>query len=146
MNSKPISEGSEPQALDPGPDERPSTVGGEVVAGFLGAGIAVGCAMPPLLHLVTGPLGPLIGGFVAGNRAHPRARGSVIIALTVGTVLAGALGIGARIFIGLAGRSELPRWFPSSGMLGVILGGVWFYAAAMSTVGIAISRAFARKV
>jgi hypothetical protein len=125
--------------------EPESTLGGEFVAGLLGAAIAVGCVLPPLLHLVTGPLGPLIGGFVAANRVQPRARGRVIIACTVGTALAGALAVGARVFVGLVGRSELPKWFPSSGTLGAIVCLAWLYAVGMSAVGTIISGSLARK-
>jgi hypothetical protein len=36
---------------------REPTVAREVIAGLIGTGVALGCIMPPLLHIVTGPLG-----------------------------------------------------------------------------------------
>jgi protein-S-isoprenylcysteine O-methyltransferase Ste14 len=123
----------------------PSSLGGEILAGLLGAGIAIGCVLPPLLHFVTGPLGPLIGGFIAANRAKPGARGQAIIAVFVGTGVAGLLTIASTVLVHLAGRSQLPAWFPSSGTLGAVLGGVWIYAAALAMVGTVISGAFSKK-
>lgn len=123
----------------------PSSVGGEILAGLLGAGIAIGCVLPPIVHLVTGPLGPFIGGFVAANRARPGVRGQAIIATLVGTGVAGLMAIAAAVLVGLAGRSQLPDWFPSSGALGAVLAGVWLYGAVLAMVGTAVSGAFSAK-
>jgi protein-S-isoprenylcysteine O-methyltransferase Ste14 len=108
-------------------------------------GIAVGCVLPPLVHLITGPLGPFIGGFVAANRSRPGARGRLIIAVIIGTGIAGAIATAARIFVGLVGRSELPRWFPSTGTLMAIVGAAWAYGMAMAAAGAAVSNALARR-
>lgn len=51
--------------------------------------VAVLCFLPPIVHLITGPLSPLIGGYLAGTRA--RLRGGE--AFIVGVVLAVAIGI-----------------------------------------------------
>jgi hypothetical protein len=123
----------------------PSSVGGEILAGLLGAGIAIGCVLPPIVHLLTGPLGPFIGGFVAANRARPGLRGQAIIAALVGTGVAGVMAIAATVLVSLAGRSQLPDWFPSSGALGAVLGGVWLYGAVLAMVGTAVSGSFAAK-
>lgn len=53
--------------------------------------IAVLCFLPPIVHLVTGPLSPLIGGYLAGTRA--RLHG--IEAFIVGVVLALVIGVPA---------------------------------------------------
>ena len=122
-----------------------SSIGGEVLSGLLGAGIALACIVPPVIHLVAGPVGPFLGGFVAANRGKPGARGRVIIALTIGCAVAGLLAIAARVFVGLAGKNELPTWFPSSGTLAAILAGVWVYATALGAAGAAVSAALSRK-
>lgn len=122
-----------------------STVGAELIAGLLGAGIAIGCVLPPIVHLVTGPLGPLIGGFIAANRAKPGPRGQAIIAVMVGTGVAGLMAIAATVLVGLAGRSQLPDWFPSSGTLGAVLAGVWLYGAVLAGIGTIVSGAFAKR-
>jgi len=127
------------------PKAPPSTLGAEIASGLLGAGVAIACVLPPIVHLVSGPLGPLIGGFVAANRAKPGARGRAIIAAIVGTGVAGLMAIAATVLVSLAGRSQLPEWFPSSGTLAALLCGVWLYGATLAMIGTVISGNFARK-
>lgn len=122
-----------------------STLGGELVSGLLGAGVAMACLLPPILHLIAGPLGPFIGGFVAANRSKPGARGRAIIAVTIGTAVTGLVGTAALVLMGLAGKSQLPSWFPASGTLAMILAGVWTYATGLGAIGAAVSGALARK-
>jgi protein-S-isoprenylcysteine O-methyltransferase Ste14 len=112
---------------------------------LLGAGVALACLLLPLIHLIAGPLGPAIGGFVAANRSQPGGRGRAIIAITIGTAVAGLVGVAATVFVSLAGKSQLPSWFPSSGMLAAILAGVWVYGCTLGAIGASISVAIARK-
>jgi hypothetical protein len=133
--------------------DKPSTLGAELLGGLLGAAVAVGCILPPILHLVTGPLGPLIGGFVAASRINPGTRGRAIIAVTVGTLLAGAVGAVASVIAALspatpAAGSGVPNWltgFVAGPALFSVLAIVWTYATAMAAVGTAISGALSRK-
>jgi hypothetical protein len=122
-----------------------SSIGGEFLSGLLGAAVAMACLLLPLIHLVAGPLGPAIGGFVAANRSSPGPRGRVIIAVTIGTAVTSLVGTLAMVLVGLAGRSQLPSWFPSSGTLAAILAGVWVYASTLGFIGGTVSAAFARK-
>ena len=46
-----------------------SPLTGMVKSAFFGFLIALGCLLPPIVHFVSGPLGPLIGGWFAGTRA-----------------------------------------------------------------------------
>ena len=117
--------------MEPSVDNQ-STFGSELLSGLLGAAVSLACLLPPLLHLVTGPLGPFIGGFVAANRGKPGPRGRVVIALTIGTAVTSIVGIVAFSLVSLAGRSQLPSWFPASGTLATILAGVWIYSTALS--------------
>jgi hypothetical protein len=121
-----------------------STLGNEVLSGLLGAVVAVGCILPPLLHLVTGPLGPFIGGFVAANRSKPGLRGRIVIALTIGTVVTSSLGTLAAALVRFVGRSQLPTWFPAPATLAAILAGVWIYSTALGAGGTAVSASFSR--
>ena len=41
-------------------------------AAFIGVGVALLCFLPPILHFITGPLSPAIGGFVAGMQLPGR--------------------------------------------------------------------------
>ena len=61
------------------------------------------------------------------------------------SLTAGLAGVAALVLIGLAGKSQLPSWFPASGTLVMILAGVWTYATGLGAAGAAVSGAFARK-
>ena len=122
-----------------------STLGGELVSGLLGAGVAIVCVMLPLLHLVTAPLGPFIGGFVAANRGKPGPRGRVVIAVTIGTAVATLIAVAALVFTSLVGKSQLPTWFPAGSTLAAIVAGVWIYATTLGGVGAAVSGALSHK-
>lgn len=124
----------------------PSGVGSELVAGLIGAGVAVACLLPPIVHLVSGPLGPAIGGFVGSSRVRAGARAKSIVAATIATTfaaaVAGVLGIATHV----AARGELPSFVPTTraGILGVAAV-VWGYAAAVAFVGTVIRGAAAEK-
>ena len=44
--------------------------------------------LPPLIHFITGPLGPFIGGFVSGRQLHARVGEAFGIGLVVAGVVA----------------------------------------------------------
>ncbi|MFI5306305.1 MAG: hypothetical protein ACHQ53_03070 [Polyangiales bacterium] len=118
-----------------------SHIGRELLAGLLGLAIALGCLMPPLIHLVTGPLGPFIGGFVVTKQWKPGARGRAIIAATIGVGLSAIAGTVALVV--LTWNDSPPSWFPSSSVLGMIVGGVGLYGAVLGGAGCAVSAAIA---
>jgi len=114
----------------------PSSVTSEIVGGLIGAGVAAACLLPPIAHLVTGPLGPFIGGFVAANRAGKGVRSRIVVAATLATVLAGFVGAAVLGVSSVASRSELPEWFPAQGpQIAVLVAFVWVYAAVLAAVG-----------
>lgn len=123
-------------ATESSPEQEPS-IGREVIGGLIAAAIALGCVLPPLLHLLTGPLGPLIGGAVVGHHLRPGARGRVVIGLTSGAALAG-LGAAVIAAISASGADGLPDWFPSMDSIGVVLGGIFVYATALGAAGSAL--------
>lgn len=129
------------------PKEAPkvSTVPREIGFGIVGGVVAVACFLPPLLHFVTGPLGPLIGGFLAAQQLKPGVRGRAIIVACVGLVLAGLATAGALAISAFAGSGGPPDWFPKSDTLALILAGVWLYASALAAVGVAASAVFQAK-
>jgi hypothetical protein len=125
------------------PEPRASTVGRELLFGLLGVLIALACVLPPLVHLVTGPLGPFIGGFIAANQVKPGPRGRAIIACTIG---AGLAGLGAAVATAVLVLGDPPpNWFPSKDTLSLILGGVFVYGTTLAAIGAAVSSAIARK-
>lgn len=129
------------------PKETPktSTVPREIGFGIVGGVVAVACFLPPLLHFVTGPLGPLIGGFLAAQQVKPGPRGRAIIVACVGLVLAGIATIVALAIKAFAGSGGPPDWFPSGDSLALILTGVWLYATALAAAGVAASAMFQAK-
>ncbi|MBW8051116.1 MAG: hypothetical protein FVQ77_12410 [Cytophagales bacterium] len=55
-----------------------------ILSGLIGFGICICCLLPPILHFITGPLGPFIGGLVAGTRIHANKKGAIVIGLIIG--------------------------------------------------------------
>ncbi len=127
------------------PEDRASTLGEEMLAGVVGAAIAVGCIAPPIVHLVTGPLGPFIGGFVAANRVKASPRASAIIAVCIGTGASGLIATAAHLAVVFVGRSELPTWFPSPQTVVAIVAGAFLYATALGAVGATVRASLAQK-
>ena len=65
-------------------------------AAFIGFGISVGLLLIPLVHFVSGPAGPFIGGFMGGSSIQARPAQAIGVGIMMG-VLAGlvvALGLG----------------------------------------------------
>ena len=96
----------------------PPRTGTPFAAGLIALAIVVAGVPPLILHFVTGPLGPFIGGLVAGSRVSGRPRELAIIALTVGVGLARFTG-GKRADPELAGARRSQRraagvWRPAS--------------------------------
>ncbi len=128
-------EGSDAEATPP------TTVTRELLFGVIGGVIAIGCFLPPLVHFVSGPLGPGIGGFFAARQVKPAARGAAIIAASVGSVVAGLLAILAGAILAFSTHGK-PSWFPDTATVAAIIAGVWVYAAALAGVGVFASSMF----
>lgn len=45
------------------------------------------CLLPPIVHFVTGPLGPAIGGYFAGNRMKLSGGQAALLGLVLGLVV-----------------------------------------------------------
>lgn len=54
-----------------------------VKAAVLTVVIAAACFAPPIVHFVTGPLSPLIGGYFAGNKFRLSGEESAIVGLVL---------------------------------------------------------------
>jgi hypothetical protein len=113
-----------------------SSVGREFVSGLIGAAVSVACVLPPILHLVTGPLGPMIGGFVAANRVHQGARARIIVSLTIATALSGFIGSALTLASSIAAKNELPDWFPATPpRIAAVVAVIFAYAGILASVG-----------
>jgi len=115
-----------------------SSIAREIVAGLAAAAIALVCLLPPLLHLVTGPLGPVIGGAVAGYHLRPAARGRIVVAVTLGLSLAALIGGVVLVVFGALESEHKPDWLPPLDSIGLILSGVFAYATALGFAGVAL--------
>jgi len=51
---------------------------------FVGFVVSVVCIVPPVIHFVTGPLGPFIGGWIAGSRMKSSLEQSMAIGFMMG--------------------------------------------------------------
>ncbi len=88
--------------------------------------------LPPIVHFVTGPLGPLVGGFFGGSRAKaafPVAAGvGVLMALFMAAPVGGLVALGTAFEIPFLPRSMLD----ALGVIGIV---VVVYTGVMGTVG-----------
>lgn len=101
---------------------------------ILGAAIAfavsVICLLPPGIHFVSGPLGPLIGGYVAGNRLRLGEEEALVVGLAMGVALGGAIfAVLQYLSFGpdLAWQASLPLSVVAALYVGLLGGlGAWF--------------------
>jgi hypothetical protein len=64
---------------------------------LIGIGIAALSVLPPMIHFVTGPVGPLIGGFVAGSQVTATPRKAVGIGVLMGCFSAAPILVGMTV-------------------------------------------------
>lgn len=62
------------------------SAGNAVKATLLTFVVSALCFLPPVVHFITGPLGPGIGGYIGGNRFRVNAIQAAIVGLIVGVV------------------------------------------------------------
>lgn len=82
------------------PADTESTFLACAIAGLMGAAVALLCLVPPGIHFLTGPLGPLIGGAIAGARLRARGSDAFVAGMVLGGgVVLGAVILGALLFL-----------------------------------------------
>ncbi len=106
---------------------------------LIGFAIALACFLPPIIHWVSGPLGPLVGGYIGGAKA--RARG--VQALGVGFLMAlfMVLPLAVLLLVGSVAQTMLPRGVQS--ILEVVAIVIVLYTGVMGSMGAAIGGALA---
>jgi hypothetical protein len=97
---------------------------GRVALGaFIAFAVSVICFLPPGIHFVSGPLGPLIGGYVAGNRLRLTTPEAAIVGVSMGIAI-GATMIVAFEYLAfmpdLALQASIPLSFVGSIYVGVL--------------------------
>jgi hypothetical protein len=111
------------------PETKPAPLDQAFLYALIGAGIAVACLIPPIVHFISGPLGPLIGGAFVGAKTKTAGLHAVIAGLTIGVLL----GLVVPVF-GVLLEAILPVSFPQEAL--VIVGIVaFFYSTALGTAG-----------
>jgi hypothetical protein len=121
---------AEPDSQGPDAGSRERTVGEIMIAGFLGVGVALLCLVLPIVHFVTGPLAPGIGGFLAGTRIKVSGGESWVIGGEIGLGLALIAGGATYVISGITGGGR-PLLDVSALVGGVIL----VYATLLGTLG-----------
>ncbi len=113
-----------------------------VGAAVLAAAIALGCVLPPIVHFVSGPLGPGIGAFVAGLNL----RCDFNRAAALGAIEAVVFVVGGSL-IALAASTFSPGLIPSLNWLVAVAGGlvVFLYVFWLGTMGAWAGGAMARR-
>lgn len=109
---------------------------------LVGFGVALLMLTPPIVHFVTGPLGPLVGGFFGGSRAKatlPKAAGvGLLMALFMVAPVGGLVALGTVFDIPFLPQSVLDA-------LGVVAVVIVVYTGMMGTVGAVIGGRVAGK-
>ena len=108
---------------------------------LVGFSLALLMLLPPILHFLTGPLGPLVGGFFGGSRSAASLQQAVgigiLMALFMAAPIAGLVAFGTLV------TSLLP---PAVGdalaLVGVI---IVVYTGAMGAIGAALGGLLARR-
>jgi hypothetical protein len=96
----------------------------------MGVGVAFLCVIFPIVHFVTGPLAPGIGGFVAGTRVTASGDDIWIIGGTIGVGLAIILGIAALVISAfVSGGRAAP------GLSAIVSGVALVYGTVLGSVG-----------
>jgi hypothetical protein len=109
------------------------------------AGIAVLCILPPVLHFISGPLGPLIGGAIVGTRRRLLALEGVLVGIGMGAIF-GAIAI---LGVGVASQwspgllsSGLPLGLSAAWLIPIL---VWAYVSLLGGSGAVIGGYLGRR-
>ena len=107
---------------------------------LIGCGVALLMLLPPIIHFVSGPLGPLVGGFFGGARA----RASLVEAIGVGFFMSVFMAAPIAGLVILGSAIELP--LPESVRNVLVYVGivVVVYTGFMGTIGAVIGGHSAR--
>ena len=109
---------------------------------LMGFGVSVLCLLIPLVHFVSGPLAPLIGGWFAGNNAKAEPGQAAGIGLLMGVLMAIPAVAAPRVVDALA--PFLMSWADDGMMLAIGIG-LPLYTALLGTAGALIGGRMAAK-
>ena len=100
-----------------------------VKGALIGFGFSIIMLLIPIVHFITGPLGPLIGGYVGGGvvRATPSQ------ALGIGVLM--AFFMAAPVLLIAIALQSLAIWESGQGILNAVAGILAIWAGLLGTVG-----------
>ena len=93
--------------------------------------ISLACLLPPLIHFVTGPLGPLIGGWFAGSKTQASQSQAVILGLLMGLIVAFILAL--LLVVSMMIPALMPKI--ELAMIGIVILGVISYTIMLGSIG-----------
>jgi hypothetical protein len=100
------------------------------MATLIAFAVSVACLLPPGIHFVTGPIGPAIGGYVAGSQLKIKGDESVVVGLAMGVAIAATLVVSFEYLAfmpDLAPQTTIPLSIVGALYTGVLGGaGCWF--------------------
>ena len=111
---------------------------------LVGVGVLVLCLIIPLVHFVTGPLSPLIGGWIAGTLAKAETGKAVRIGALMGVILAAPLLVLPAVLSALVPVVDLPS-VTEGGLVLLAFAGFLAIVVGLATAGAAIGGRLARK-
>ena len=98
---------------------------------FMGFGISLICLLPPIVHFLTGPLGPFIGGWFAGNKHQATPGQAMVIGVLMGLLM--VFPVTALLTVDAMAPSLIPG---VEGDLMPIIGIIMLgYTAVLGTIG-----------
>ncbi len=106
---------------------------------LIGFAVALAMLLPPILHWVSGPLGPLVGGFLGGSRARLRPTRAPLMGLLMGLFMVAPLSL--LIAASSVADTLLPEGLRN--VLAVVAVVIVLYTTVMGSIGAAIGGALA---
>jgi nitric oxide reductase large subunit len=96
---------------------------------LMGFGISLACLLPPIVHLISGPLGPFIGGWFAGSKHQATPSQAIGIGSLMGLFMV------LPLVALLAVNNLVLSWVEDDSLLIIIGIVVLGYTAVLGTVG-----------
>ena len=109
---------------------------------LIGFAVALAMLLPPILHWISGPLGPLVGGFLGGSRARLKPAHAPLMGLLMGLFMVAPLSL--LIAASSVADTLLPEGLRN--ILAVVAVVIVLYTTVMGSIGAAIGGGLALRV
>lgn len=116
-----------------------------ISAVFMALGVTVLLLIIPVVHFISGPIGPFVGGFIAIGRWRSRPDSAFAAGLAFGLALSLLLAmVAAMVIVILAFASGVISGGTGALVIGAVVGGV-FYITVLATAGAIVSASRVKK-